>query len=112
MSNLSFSKSRVVLGAAIVGVAVVAVVVALAVVAAARPSDAELRREVAADLGVPDAILELPLVERALDRVGTRAESSVVEQLDTSLALGGLAGVVSAALLAAVVVRRTDGHRA
>jgi hypothetical protein len=111
MSNLPPSHSRVLLGGAIVGVAVVAVVVALAVVAAARPSDAELRREIAADLGVPDVALDLPLVDRALDRVGTRAESSLVEQLDTSVVLGGLAGLVTAALLAAVVVRLMGGQR-
>ena len=93
------------LAAAIAAVAVTAVVVALAVVAFTRPSDATLRREVAADLGVPDVVLDSPLVDRALERVGARAESSVLEQLNTSLALGAVAGLAAAILLAAVVAR-------
>ena len=93
------------LAAAIAAVAVTAVVVALAVVAVTRPSDATLRREVAADLGVPDVVLDSPLVDRALQRVGARAESSVLEQLNTSLALGAVAGLAAAILLAAVVAR-------
>ena len=105
MSSSSVLGSRPRLAAAIGAVAVAAVVVALGVVAVARPSDAALRREVAADLGVPDVALDLPLVDRALDRVGTRAESSVLDQLDTSLALGAIAGLAAAALLAAVVAR-------
>ena len=105
MSNLSVPLSPLRLGAAIVAVAVTAVVVALAVVAATRPSDAELRREVAADLGVPDVALDLPLVDRILDRVEARAKSSVLDQLDTSLTLGAMAGLVTAAILAVVVVR-------
>ncbi len=105
MSTSSVLGSRPRLAAAIGAVAVIAVVVALAVVAATRPSDATLRREVAADLGVPDVALDSPLVERTLERVGTRAESSVLEQLDTSLVLGAIAGLAAAALLAAVVAR-------
>jgi len=111
MSTSSGSSRGVLLGAAIVGVAVVAVVVALAVVAATRPSDAELRREVAADLGVPELFLDVPLVDALVDRAGAQAKDSVLEELDASLALGAVAGIASAMVLAAGVVWLARPHR-
>lgn len=111
MSTSSRSSARVLLGAAIVGVAVVAVVVALAVVAATRPSDAELRREVAADLGVPEPLLDVPLVDGLVARAGAQAQDSVLEELDASLAMGAVAGIASAVVLAAGVVWLTRPHR-
>lgn len=104
-------SGRALLGAAIVGVAVVAVVIALVVVAATRPSDAELRREVARDLGVPEPLLDVPIIERLVDQAGTRAKRSVLDELDASLAMGASAGISSAVVLAAGVVWLTRPHR-
>lgn len=92
------------LGAAVVGVAVAAVAIALAVVAATRPSDADVRRAVAGDLGVPEPLLDLPLVDRLVARAAARAKDSVTEELDSSLALGAVAGVLGAVLGAVGVV--------
>jgi hypothetical protein len=85
-------------------VAVVAVVVALVVVVATRPSDAELRREVAVDLGVPELLLDVPLVDGLVARAGAQAKDSVLDELDASLAMGAVAGIASAVVLAAGVV--------
>ncbi|MFZ6003233.1 MAG: hypothetical protein ACOYXM_04800 [Actinomycetota bacterium] len=84
--------------------ALVAVGVALAVVGLTRPSDDELRREVVADLGVPEAVLDVPLVDDMVARAGAQAQDSVLDELDASLAMGAAAGVASAVVLAAGVV--------
>ena len=112
MSTSSGSLGRVLLlGVAIVGVAVVAVVVALVVVVATRPSDAELRREVAVDLGVPELLLDVPLVDGLVARAGAQAKDSVLDELDASLATGAVAGIASAVVLAAGVVWLARPHR-
>jgi hypothetical protein len=104
MSISTGLPGRAVLGATIVGVAVVSVAVALVVVAAARPSDAALRRQVATDLGVPEPLLDVPLVDTLVDRAGAQAKASVLEELDTSLAMGALAGIATAVVLATGIV--------
>jgi len=92
------SSRFVLVGAAVTGVAVAAVAIALGVVATTRPSDAEIRRAVAVDLGVPEPLLDVPLVDPLVARAGEQARDSVAEELDSSLALGALAGVLSAVL--------------
>lgn len=113
------TRLRLALVLAIVAVALASVVSALVVVSLTRPSDAEVRRQVATDLGVPSGavdLTELPVVQRLVDRATEDARRSIVDQLDTSLALGAATGVATALALAVLIVvvwrpdlRRSDG---
>jgi hypothetical protein len=85
-----------VLVAKVLGTSAVAVIVALVVVDLTRPSDAELRRDVAMELGVPSEVLELPVVDQVLGDLSDRSRDTIAEELRTSLLLGGAAGGLTA----------------
>ena len=89
---------------AIAATAVVAVAVALIVFSATRPTDAEMRRQVARDFGVPAQVFDNPLVERLTQQASDRAKTSVFDQLDRSIVVGGAAGLVTAVAAAFVIV--------
>lgn len=80
----------------VLGTSALAVFVALVVVDVTRPSDAELRREVAIELGVPTEVLELPVVDQVLDDLSDRSRDTIAEELRTSLLMGGAAGGLTA----------------
>jgi hypothetical protein len=94
------------LAAAIVVSSLVSVLVAVAVAWMALPNQDELQRQVASDLGVPPAILEVPLVAQALDAVTARAQRSVLDASRDSLALGAAAGASASLALSYIVASR------
>jgi hypothetical protein len=101
------------LAAAIVASSLVSVLVAAAVAWMTLPSREEIQRDVATDLGVPPAILEVPLVAQALDAVTARAQRAVIDASRDSLVLGAAAGAAASLALSYIVASRvaTDGSR-
>lgn len=98
-------RERVVATAAVAVAAVAAVAVALLVVSLTRPSDRELQEEVALRLGVPEPVLDLPIVQQVLEQTSDEARSVVLEQLDQSLLLGAIAGLLAAVAASALIMR-------
>lgn len=89
-------RQRFVMTAAVSVSAVAAVTVALIVVALTRPSDHEIREEVAVHLGVSREVLNIPVVRRVLAQTSSEARAIVFDELDQSLLLGGVAGLLAA----------------
>ena len=83
-----------------------AVLVAVVVAWAMLPTQSEIGREVATDLGVPPAVLGLPLVAEALDLATSRARQAVLDATREALLLGAAAGVATSVVLASVVAWR------
>lgn len=89
-------RQRFVVTAAVAVSAVAAVAVALIVVSLTRPSDQEIQEEVAVHLGVSREVLDIPVVRRVLEQTSSEARAVVFDELDQSLLIGGIAGLVAA----------------
>lgn len=98
-------RQRAVATAAVAAAAVIAVTVALLVVSLTRPSDEEIQEEVALRLGVPQVVLDHPIVQGVLDQTSEEAKSVVFEQFDQSLVLGALAGLLTAVGTSILILR-------
>jgi hypothetical protein len=87
--------------------AIVAVSAALVAIQMTRPTDRELRRAAAEELGLPARLLDMPGAESLVDEVTGRVARRVIAEsrpsLATGLIAGTLAGVVSAVACAAAL---------
>jgi hypothetical protein len=95
--------------------AIVAVSVALVAIQMTRPTDRELRRAAAEELGLPARLLDMPGAESLADVVPGRVARRVIAESRPSLAsgliAGTLAGVASAVACAAALTSITPRSR-
>ena len=99
------------LAAAIVASSVASVLVAALVTWTTLPTEEEIQRRVASELGVPRAALEIPMVSRMLDNASARARQAVIDASRQSLVLGTVAGAVTSVVLACAVSWRATRER-
>lgn len=104
-TGVSSSASRragiVTIGAVAFASSVIAVLVATLTIAMTRPSDHELQRAAAEELGLPMALFEVPGVQTLTDDVTDRVAGRVVDESKPSLSLGLAVGMLSGGLAAA-----------
>ena len=117
------SASRPIGIAAIAGAAfasaVVAVLMATLTIATSRPSDHELQRAAAQEIGGPTGLFRVPGVQALVDEVSDRVAGRVIVESKPSIGLGVVVGVLSGALAAVAwatalgrfVQRRRQGRR-
>jgi uncharacterized protein (DUF2062 family) len=117
------SASRPIGIAAIAGAAfasaVVAVLMATLTIATSRPSDHELQRAAAQEIGVPTVLFRVPGVQALVDEVSDRVAGRVIVESKPSIGLGVVVGLLSGALAAVAsatalgrfVQRRRQGRR-
>ena len=117
------SASRPIGIAAIAGAAfasaVVAVLMATLTIATSRPSDHELQRAAAQEIGVPTVLFRVPGVQAHVDEVSDRVAGRVIVESKPSIGLGVVVGLLSGALAAVAsatalgrfVQRRRQGRR-
>jgi hypothetical protein len=95
--------------------AIVAVSVALVAIQMTRPTDRELRRAAAEELGLPARLLDMPGAESLADVVTGRVARRVIAESRPSLARGLIAGtragVASAVACAAALTSITPRSR-
>jgi len=88
--------------------AVVAVSAALITISVTRPSDRELQRAVADELGLPGFLLDVPGAQSLTDDITDRVTHRVLDEsrpsIATGLTVGGLTGAASAAISAIALV--------
>lgn len=92
----------------------VAVGSALIVIGLARPSQHELQRAAFDEFGLSPSLLDLPGVKAIADDVTDRVADRVLDESKPSLALGAIAGIVTggmAALVSAAVLVREPAVR-
>ena len=98
------SASRPIGIAAIAGAAfasaVVAVLMATLTIATSRPSDHELQRAAAQEIGVPTVLFRVPGVQALVDEVSDRVAGRVIVESKPSIGLGVVVGLLSGALAA------------
>lgn len=89
--------------------AVVAVSAAVVTIDTTRPSDRELQRVAADELGLPGFLLDTPVAQAIADDITDRVAHRVIEESRPSVALGltigVLAGAATAATATAALVR-------
>ena len=117
------SASRPIGIAAIAGAAfasaVVAVLMATLTIATSRPSDHELQRAAAQEIGGPTVLFRVPGVQALVDEVSDRVAGRVIVESKPSIGLGVVVGLLSGALAAVAsatalgrfVQRRRQGRR-
>jgi hypothetical protein len=88
-------------------------------IATSRPSDHELQRAAAQEIGVPTVLFRVPGVQALVDEVSDRVAGRVIVESKPSIGLGVVVGLLSGALAAVAsatalgrfVQRRRQGRR-
>ena len=88
-------------------------------IATSRPSDHELQRAAAQEIGVPTVLFRVPGVQALVDEVSDRVAGRVIVESKPSIGLGVVVGLLSGALAAVAsatalgrsVQRRRHGRR-
>jgi hypothetical protein len=89
--------------------AVVAIASAMITIELARPSEHELQRAAAAEIGIPSGLLDAPGVQALADELTSRVAHRVIQESQPSVAIavavGTLAGAIAAVASAIVLAR-------
>lgn len=97
---MKWSSLFVVIATAAFVSAVAATSAALVTVAMTRPSDRELQRAAADELGVPAFLLDVPGAQAVTDDLAARVSHRVMDEARSSIALGLTVGILTGAATA------------
>jgi hypothetical protein len=105
------TRSRLVLSIAAASFicALVAIASAMITIELTRPSEHELQRAAAAEIGIPSRLLDAPGVQALADELTSRVAHRVIQEsqpsVATALAVATLAGATAAVVSAVVLAR-------